>query len=54
MLRGKNYEINIQVVPFKVPGADKSWFLVIFDESTSGNKRKGCCGCWGKRQRNVK
>ena len=38
MLRGKNYEINIQVVPFKVPGADKSWFLVIFDESTSGNK----------------
>src|SRR5881227_2988135 len=22
-LRGKNYEINIQVVPFKVPGADK-------------------------------
>ncbi len=37
-LRGKNYEINIQVVPFKSPGADKSWFLVIFDESTSGNK----------------
>jgi two-component system, chemotaxis family, CheB/CheR fusion protein len=37
-LRGKDYEINIQVVPFKVPGADKSWFLVIFDESTSGNK----------------
>ena len=23
-LRSKNYEINIQVVPFKVPGADKS------------------------------
>ena len=36
-LRSKNYEINIQVLPFKVPGADKSWFLVIFDEST---KRK--------------
>ena len=33
-LRGKNYEINIQVVPFKIPGADKSWFLVIFDETT--------------------
>src|SRR5204863_8012479 len=39
-LRGKNYEINIQVVPFKVPGTDKSSFLVIFDESTSGNKRE--------------
>ena len=25
-LRGKNYEINIQVVPFKIPAADKSWF----------------------------
>jgi two-component system CheB/CheR fusion protein len=37
-LRGKNYDINIQVVPFKVPGADKSWFLVIFDEGTSGTK----------------
>jgi len=37
-LRGKNYEINIQVVPFKLPGADKSSYLVIFDESTSGNK----------------
>src|SRR6266568_1661769 len=36
-LRGKNYEINIQVVPFKVPGTDKSSFLVIFDETTSGN-----------------
>src|SRR5437762_3268181 len=37
-LRGKSYEINIQVVPFKVPGADKSWFLVIFDETTKGTK----------------
>jgi two-component system, chemotaxis family, CheB/CheR fusion protein len=47
-LRGKNYEINIQVVPFKVPGADKSWFLVIFDESTSGNKRERLLRLLGK------
>src|SRR5260370_38061769 len=37
-LRGKNYEINIQVAPFKIPAADKSWFLVIFDETTSRTK----------------
>jgi two-component system CheB/CheR fusion protein len=37
-LRGKNYEINIQVVPFKIPPGDKSWFLVIFDETTSRSK----------------
>ena len=37
-LRGKNYEINIQVVPFKIPRGDKSWFLVIFDETTSRSK----------------
>ncbi len=37
-LRGKSYEINIQVVPFKIPGSDKSWFLVIFDETTSRSK----------------
>jgi two-component system CheB/CheR fusion protein len=39
-LGGKNYEINIQVVPFKVPGSDKPWFLVIFDETTKGAKRE--------------
>ncbi|MGB9475428.1 MAG: chemotaxis protein CheB [Candidatus Udaeobacter sp.] len=39
-LRGKDYEINIQAVPFKVPGSDKSWLLVIFDESTRGAKRE--------------
>src|SRR5438874_5775054 len=39
-LRRKTYEINIQDVPFKDPGADKSWFLVIFDQSTSGNKQE--------------
>jgi two-component system, chemotaxis family, CheB/CheR fusion protein len=47
-LRGKNYDINIQVVPFKVPGADKSWFLVIFDESTSGNKPERLLRVLGK------
>ena len=47
-LRGKNYEINIQVVPFKAPGADKSWFLVIFDESTSGNKPERLLRVMGK------
>src|SRR6266550_3830586 len=47
-LRGKNYEINIQVVPFKSPGVDKSWFLVIFDESTSGTKRERLLHVLGK------
>jgi two-component system CheB/CheR fusion protein len=37
-LQGRNYEINIQVVPFKVAGSDKAWFLVIFDE-TSGKAK---------------
>jgi two-component system CheB/CheR fusion protein len=37
-LRGKNYEINIQVVPFKIPGTDNLWFLVIFDETTRRSK----------------
>src|SRR6266446_2974907 len=47
-LRGKSYELNIQVVPFKVPGADKPWFLVIFDESTSGNKQERLMRVLGK------
>jgi two-component system, chemotaxis family, CheB/CheR fusion protein len=33
---GKTREINIQVVPFKVPPSAKSWLLVIFDETTTG------------------
>ena len=33
---GRTREINIQVVPFTFPGSDKSWFLVIFDETTQG------------------
>src|SRR5438132_1708863 len=37
-LGGKSYEINMQAVPFKIPGSDKSWLLVIFDETTKGAK----------------
>ena len=48
MLRGKNYEINIQVVPFKIPGTNKTSFLVIFDESTKGNKRETLLRVLGK------
>src|SRR5206468_3950198 len=33
---GKMREVNIEVVPFKVPASDKSWLLVIFDETTKG------------------
>ena len=48
MLRGKNYEINIQVVPFKIAGTDKPSLLVIFDESTRGNKRETLLRVLGK------
>ena len=48
MLRGKNYEINIQVVPFKIAGTNKPSFLVIFDESTRGNKRETLLRALGK------
>src|SRR6266404_6331352 len=37
-LRGRSYEINIQVVPFKIPGNTRSWLLVIFDETTKETK----------------
>jgi two-component system CheB/CheR fusion protein len=37
-LKGKNYQINIEVMPFKMPGSDQSWFLVIFDETTKGTR----------------
>src|SRR5438067_5738605 len=33
-LGGNNCEINIQAVPFRTPASDKSWLLVIFDETT--------------------
>ena len=29
-------EVNIEVVPFKLSASDKSWLLVIFDETTKG------------------
>ena len=54
MLRGKNYEINIQVVPFKIPAGDKSWFLVIFDETTRRNKPERLLQPWEKLGRNVR
>jgi two-component system CheB/CheR fusion protein len=31
---GKTREINIQVVPFRIPTTDRHWYLVIFDETT--------------------
>jgi two-component system CheB/CheR fusion protein len=30
--------VNIEGVPFKLPGSDKPWFLVIFDETTKGTR----------------
>src|SRR5205085_8712528 len=47
-LRGKSYEINIQVVPFKTPGSDKAWLLVIFDETTEGTKQEKLARGFGK------
>jgi two-component system CheB/CheR fusion protein len=35
---GKTREVNIEVVPFKLPASDKSWLLVIFDETTKGTR----------------
>ena len=37
-LKGRIYEINIEVVPFKIPASGQSWFLIIFDETTKGTK----------------
>src|SRR5947207_2794490 len=37
-LNDRSYEINIQAVPFRIPGTDKSWLLVIFDETRKGTK----------------
>src|SRR5205085_52452 len=37
-LGGRHYEINIQAVPFRIPGSDKPWLLIIFDETTEGTK----------------
>jgi two-component system CheB/CheR fusion protein len=35
---GKTREVNIEVVPLKLPASDKSWLLVIFDETTKGTR----------------
>jgi two-component system CheB/CheR fusion protein len=35
---GKTREVNIEAVPFKLLASDKSWFLVIFDETTKGTR----------------
>jgi hypothetical protein len=32
----KTREVNIEIVPFKLPASNKSWLLVIFDEATKG------------------
>jgi two-component system CheB/CheR fusion protein len=37
-VEGKMREVNIQVVPFKIPDSGKFWYLVIFDETTRGLK----------------
>src|SRR5690349_6372673 len=37
-VEGKMREVNIQVVPFKIQASEKFWYLVIFDETTSGLK----------------
>jgi len=36
---GKSREINMQVMPFKIPATDTQWLLVIFDETTMGTKQ---------------
>ena len=32
----KTREVNIEIVPFRLPASNKSWLLVIFDETTKG------------------
>jgi two-component system CheB/CheR fusion protein len=31
---GKTIDVNLEVVPFKIPGSEKPWLLIIFDERT--------------------
>lgn len=33
---GKTREVNLEIVPFKLPASNKLWLLVIFDETTKG------------------
>ncbi len=35
---GKTREVNLEVVPFKAAPSEKSWLLVIFDETTKGTR----------------
>jgi two-component system CheB/CheR fusion protein len=35
---GKTREVNIEVLPFTLGASDKSWLLVIFDETTKGTR----------------
>ena len=37
-VEGHVREVNIEAVPFKLSGAQKSWLLIIFDETTKGTK----------------
>src|SRR5437762_949806 len=37
-LKGRDYEINIEAVPFKVSASEKPSYHVILDETTKGNK----------------
>jgi two-component system, chemotaxis family, CheB/CheR fusion protein len=45
---GKTREVNIEVVPFKVTGSDKSYLLVIFDETTKGTHPGRILQAWGQ------
>jgi two-component system CheB/CheR fusion protein len=37
-LNDKTRQVNIEVVPFKLAASDKSWLLIIFDETTKGTR----------------
>src|SRR6202011_5256628 len=41
-------EVNIEVVPFKMAGSDKSLLLVIFDETTKGTRPERLLQALGK------
>ena len=49
----KTREVNIEVVPFKLPASDKPWLLVIFDETTKGTKREKVPRALGKTATNA-
>ena len=37
-LDGKKVDVDLEVVPFKIPGSEKPWLLIIFDERTKAIK----------------